>query len=1055
MRSLALSEEDKMSEPLPRRGAVSSEGKSSHPSTGEKNGFKKILSLLRSHSGVDFSLYKTSTIQRRIKRRIVLHKLTSLDAYAQFLRGNAKDLDALYADVLINVTSFFRNPEAFDVLKRRVFPKLIPAGRGEPLRVWVPGCSTGQEAYSIGMAFTEFSDSATGVSNVQIFATDLNEGVLNRARAGLYAKTLVQDVSAERLRRFFVEAEGGYRICKPLRDMVVFARQNLLSDPPFSRLHLVSCRNLLIYIEPSLHKKILPTFHYALRPGGFLFLGASEGIGAFTDLFEPVDKNHRIYSKRPAPTPSLHLHFAPTKEPPASKPAGTPEGFDPEVNIQREADRVTVKRHAPPSLLVNGDLQVLQFRGETGPYLKTPTGRPTLDVLKLAREGLTLPLRAAFNKAKKENRVVRRENVPIAQNGQTRRVNIEVAPLKNLNEHCYVIFFEECHSSAAASEHATLSRTHAPDVPATAAAARRRIADLVSELAEKEDYLQSIQEQYDAANEELQAFNEEVTSANEELQSTNEELETSKEELESTNEELTTVNEEMANRNTELSRLNSDLHNLHATLNMAIMVFARDLTIRSFSALAGKLFNLLAPDVGRPLRAVRHNLDLPDLEEFITEVIDTVREREREVQDKQGRWYSLRVRPYPTLDRKVDGAVLVLVDIEALKTTAREIAEARDYAEAVTRTAPNPLIVLSAGLRVQTANDAFYHTFKSSPAETEGRLIYDLGNGQWNIPRLVELLEDILPRNSVFNDLEVTHDFQNIGRRTMLLNARKLGYLSGQPSRILLGIQDITERKRAEGALREAQALLADRAALLEKTVQERTATLQKTIGELEYFSYTITHDMRAPLRAMRGYGDVILSECGDLLTPDSAEYLNRIMEAAGRMDALIQDALQYGKILSGEIELVPVEPVPLLRGILDSYPTLQPPQVEIEIVEPLPPVIANEACLLQCFSNLLANAIKFVEPGMVPQVRVWAETRNDLVRLWFEDNGIGIAPEYQNSIFGMFQQLDKNYEGTGIGLALVRKAAERMGGKIGVQSELGKGSRFWLELTTPNASIH
>jgi signal transduction histidine kinase len=292
---------------------------------------------------------------------------------------------------------------------------------------------------------------------------------------------------------------------------------------------------------------------------------------------------------------------------------------------------------------------------------------------------------------------------------------------------------------------------------------------------------------------------------------------------------------------------------------------------------------------------------------------------------------------------------------------------------------------------------------------------------------------------------------------------------------ILTSYTDITERKRAEEALSEAQALLTHRAGLLEQTVRERTAKLQETIGELEYFSYTITHDMRAPLRAMKGYGDVILSESGDRLTPESVDYLNRIMEAAGRMDALIQDSLQYGKILTGEIELTLVEPVPLLRGILESYPTLQPSQVEIEIVEPLPPVMANEACLQQCFSNLLVNAIKFVEPGKAPQVRVWAEVveiserrsvraserghdyqapRSTLhvpddskVRIWFEDKGIGIAPEFQERIFGMFQQLDKSYEGTGIGLALVRKVAERMGGKVGVESEPGKGSRFWLEL--------
>jgi two-component system, chemotaxis family, CheB/CheR fusion protein len=359
------------------------EAKAASSQAGE-TGYKKILLLLRNHSGVDFSLYKSTTIQRRITRRMVLNKQqNTLEGYADFLRGNAKELDALYADALISVTSFFRNPEAFDVLKRKVFRKLLQQRGDDPLRVWTLGCSTGQEAYSIAMAFVESAENGPRARKIQLFATDLNDALLDKARHGLYAKSLAQDVSPERLRRFFVEEEGGYRVAKPLREMVVFARQNLITDPPFSRMDLISCRNLLIYLEPSLQKKAMPTFHYALKPKGFLFLGASESIGSFTDLFEPADKKYKIYAKKAAPTPAFHLpvkkergeYPSPVLRPhmPVEKErAEPPESLRGELNAQREADRITVNQFGPPGVLINAELQIVQFRGRPTPTFNPP-----------------------------------------------------------------------------------------------------------------------------------------------------------------------------------------------------------------------------------------------------------------------------------------------------------------------------------------------------------------------------------------------------------------------------------------------------------------------------------------------------------------------------------------------------------------------------------------------------------------------------------------------------------------------------------------------------------
>jgi two-component system, chemotaxis family, CheB/CheR fusion protein len=801
----------------PRTGSAQARAEAKAAPDAEDNGYKKILLLLRNHCGVDFSLYKSTTIQRRITRRMVLNKHTTLDEYAHFLRGNSKELDALYSDALISVTSFFRNPEGFEYLKRKVFPKLLQQRGDDPFRVWVLGCSTGQEAYSLAMTFMEAAEKAPRLRKLQVFATDLNEALLEKARHGLYTQSLAEDVSPERLRRFFVEEEGGYRIVKSLREMVVFARQNLISDPPFSRMDLISCRNLLIYLEPSLQKKALPTFHYALKPGGFLFLGASESIGGFTDLFEPADRKHKIYSKKAAPTPAFHL---PVKRERGEQPLlgkqarpptpiersqeEAPEAFRAELTAQREADRVTVNQFGPPGVLVNAELQIVQFRGPTGGYLEPPPGKASFDVLKMAREGLMLPLRAAINKAKKENKAARKENVRLQQNGQTRTVNVEVIPLKNLRESCFLILFEDAEMVAPALSGESSREMRTP-LRTSKREESRRVAGLERELVETRDYLQSLQEQHEAANEELQASNEEVQSANEELQSINEELETSKEELESTNEELTTVNEEMANRNTELNRLNSDLVNLQTSTKLAIVLLARDLTIRRFSAQAERQFNLLAADVGRPIGNVRHNLELSDLEDLIAEVIADVRESEREVRDKDGRWYSLRVRPYLTIDNKVDGAVLVLVNIDALKQNEQAIAAARDYAEAVIETVREPLIVLDENLRVRTANRSFYEDFQVKPEETENRFLFDLGKRQWGNPKLRTLLEEILPQKSQFHDFEVEQEFEHIGRRTMLLNARRLAQDGNGGQLILLAIEDITERKQGDDARRESE----------------------------------------------------------------------------------------------------------------------------------------------------------------------------------------------------------------------------------------------------------
>jgi two-component system CheB/CheR fusion protein len=771
--------------------------------------FKKILALLGKHAHVDFSAYKPTTIYRRIRRRMVLNRLTNLKDYVSFLPKNSGELDLLYADVLIHVTSFFRNSEAFDALKEQAVLTLLREPRGDKIRVWVPACSTGQEAFSVAMALTEVADGMATAPELQIFATDLNGALLDQGRAGLYSKAALADVSPARIGRFFIEEQGGYRVCKLLRDRVVFAQQDLLNDPPFSRLDLVCCRNFLIYIEPSFQQKVFATFHYALKPNGILFLGASESVATSPILFEALSRSHKIFLRKDGPSPSMR--FAPRdstnrKENPASPRALASELFYGEIDIQRESDRVTLNLYAPCSVLINSELQILQFRGDTSPWLKPPTGRAHFNVLNMAREGLAGPLREALEQSKIEARSVRRDNLPAGPDADGRRASFEVVPLKNLKQRCTLIFFEDAGKPAVrrVDDHAYSARSAGgrktrSDIPQFT----QRIADLEQELHESRDYLQSFREQADATGEELQGANEEVTSANEELQSINEELETSKEEIESTNEELTTVNEELASRNEALGHLNGDLTNLQSSIELAIVLLGRDQKIRRFSTRAAQLFNLLTTDVGRPFAHIRHNLDIIVLDSIIAGVIGTARHFDCEVQSLDNHWYSLRIRPYIALDQKIDGAVLVLMDIDALKRSQLQIADARDYAEAITSSAPDPIVVLTSDLRVEKANPAFYKFFQQTPQDTEGRLIYELGTGQWNTPPLRWPLDQIAADKRDLNDCTVTLDFPHVGRRTVVLNAR---LLSGSgTAKILLTIRDMTQLLGFQIAIRRSE----------------------------------------------------------------------------------------------------------------------------------------------------------------------------------------------------------------------------------------------------------
>ncbi len=763
---------------------------------------QRVLHILRTTTGVDFSNYRQTTVKRRIARRMALRRVDSLRKYYELLRREIGEVHALHEDILITVTAFFRDPEVFQSLQRTVFPSFFKdRDATASIRIWVPGCSTGEEVYSIAIALFESAPRTDPQPAIQIFATDVSDSALDKARTGIYLENAMVDVSPERRRRFFVKTDGGWQISKSIRDVCVFARQNVTSDPPFSNLDLVSCRNLLIYLEPLLQKRVVPIFHYALRSMGSLVLGNAETITGFAELFVPIDRNRRIFAKRPGSTRQILEFGRRHADERASAPAAAE--LPAPVDLQREADRMILGRYGPPGVLINDAFEIVQFRGKTSPYLEAAPGVASLNILKMAREGLLVELRSSILKARRAGRPVRKERIHVREDGHFRDVNLEVVPMKpdGAGGYHFLILFEDVDEKRKGDRRPTPENTPKRG----GRAAHENIVKLEQELTATKDYLQSIIEEQEASNEELKSANEEILSSNEELQSTNEELETAKEELQSTNEEVTTVNEELQNRNVELSQLNNDLQNTLTGTNVAIVMLGPEGRLRRYTPQAESLLNLIPSDIGRPIRDIKPNVMVGDLSEIARDVIHTTGSHEREVQDANGHWYVLRARPYLTMEGRVEGAVLAFFDIDLLKRSLEQVNRAREYAEALVETVREALVVLDESLHVRTANQAFYRTFETSPDQIEGRAFLTLWGLETLQPGLRALLERTARDDSPIQDYDLAVVVDPVGEKTLRLNARRVR-LPGEPRPlVLVAIEDFTQRTRAEAALRSSE----------------------------------------------------------------------------------------------------------------------------------------------------------------------------------------------------------------------------------------------------------
>jgi two-component system, chemotaxis family, CheB/CheR fusion protein len=632
-----------------------------------------IFSILYLHHRTDFTEYKKTTLYRRIQRRMVVKKTDNLADYLKILEINSEEVQALYNDILINVTEFFRDPKAFAALSQQIFTSLIDQRKkNQTIRIWVPGCSTGEEVYSIAICLLDFYKNFGVSYPIQIFATDISEHALGKARKGEFSPLSVQGLSQTQLAEYFDKIDNGFKISKRVRDLCLFSRHDVTTDPPFAKLDLISCRNVMIYFQKSLQKKVIPIFHYALNPGRFLWLGQAESLGEQAKLFILKDKTHKVYIKSSVPTPSIHLCTRYSKILPDiyNKPLSSPAG-----ELQRMADQIVLERFSPPGVIVNADLEILHFRGRTTPFIEPSSGQASLNLLKMLRPELTASVRRAFQAAKLDHKSVERRGLHFDQEGIHKTIDLEVIPLNSqgtIKEWTYLILFKElnniCPVDIDKENNYISSNT-------TVYSNDTSIEELLQEIAEIKDYQQNLISQYETTQEELTSANEELLSANEEFQSTNEEIETAKEELQSTNEELTTVNEELQMRNLDLTTLSSDLNNILASIDLPLLIVDGDYRVRRFSPKAKSAFNLIPSDVGRPIADINPSFDL-DLSHLIHEVSETLAPKKVEVQSFNGNWLRVHIRPYKTIENKLDGAIISLTDIDEIKKREEKTAEA-------------------------------------------------------------------------------------------------------------------------------------------------------------------------------------------------------------------------------------------------------------------------------------------------------------------------------------------------------------------------------------------
>lgn len=1086
------------------RQATTSEQEKTETLPIQENELAHLLRLLQRQTGVDFTSYKPSTFQRRLGRRMVLQNCITLSEYIQYLQKDPGEIQALYQDVLIAVTSFFRDADVYAVLQERVMPSLLqrPAA-AVSMRIWVPGCSTGEEAYSLAICLLECLQYQAISPTIQIFGTDISDKAIEAARAGFYPASQMEHVSAERRKRFFNEVGGGYQIKKSVRELCIFARQDLSSDPPFSEIDLLSCRNVLIYFQPSLQRRILSLFHYSLKPTGFLILGNSESLGDSADLFEVFDAQTKIYTRRSVLS-RLSFDFI-ANYTPRLLALGQPQAFANNLNftnLQQWADQMVLRRFGPVGVIVNEQLEILQFRGDTSPYLRIPEGEPSYTLLKMLRPSLMMEVQTAIAETKRQGVTTRRAGLKL-QGVSGAGLAVEVIPFHDTtaSQRYYLILFE-CETPEpipAGSDQATETEAQLTQTNPEIGRLRQELASSRQELLDSQTLLQLTVQENESTNQQLLAANEEILSSNEELKSTNEELQTAKEEIQSANEELKTTNDELQIRNIEVRRTNDDLINLINNVNLPILMLSDDLCIRRFTPSAQAMFNLIPTDVGRPISDLRFDIVAPNLEALVVNVITTLNPVEQEVQDQQGHWYILRVRPYRTSDNQITGAIVALVDIDNLKQIEQSLRQTQAQLE-TELTAMNQLQDIS--LKLFSSSD-LDEVLRQVLQVTIDLLQADMGNIQlYNAQRKVleivchqgfsaEFLDAFravriddgtacsralqFGQRVIIEDVETDPAFQPLraiaaaaGYRavqsTPLISyqGELLGVLSThfsqphRPSERQLRFLDLYGRMVSTVIVliqteQEKQALAVREQACLTAQVEAAEAAN----ASKDEFLALLSHELRAPLTSILSWTQLL--QRGLLNETEQKKAIATILESALTQTSLIEDLLDVSRIVQQRFEITPqpCDLPQLLQQAIDlCQPQIEEKGLHLEVdLQPCPdPLNLDPTRISQVFLNLLSNAIKFTPPGGHITLRL-RDTPNNQVQVQVSDTGQGVTADLLPYIFVRFRQGDSSNTrrtgGLGVGLFLAQSIIQAHGGTLTANSP-GEGQGVTFTITLP-----
>ena len=988
----------------------------------------EIKALVRAASGVDFAEYKADTFGRRLARRMAVRQAQDAAGYLALLRQEPAEVAALYEDLLIKVTSFFRDEPYFDALGAVALPDLLKhKAPGAPIRAWVVGCATGEEVYSLAIGLLEHLGGGLPSHPILIFGSDASEQAIARARAGIYPDAAVRGLGEERLKRFFVRTERGWRVAQAVRDLCVFVRHDVARDPPFSRLDLLSCRNVLIYFGPALQRRVLAMAHYCLEQPGYLLLGRSESAAGVPRWFSPTGKGSRVFRRKPGKS-TFRLALRSGALPvPAAAVASRHAASRADGELARQVDDLVLARWGPAGVIVDDRLEVLQFRGRTDPYLGFPEGEPRLALPDMLRPGLAGPLRTALAKARRSGAPVRMERVALEGAAAGRRCDLLVLPLHAAaeGERAFAVLFEERPGDG-----------QAPRSPRGRAGAARRA--LEEELASAKESVAVLLEEHGRGSAALASSHDELVSGNEELQSLNEELETAKEELQASNEELTTLNDELNGRNQELLVVNADVLNLLDAVELPILMLDEEQRLRRFTRQAATSMKLSPADVGRRLADLALPLQAPDLEAWIARAVTEGILVEAEVQDGEGRWHRLQVRPHRAAGGKADGAILTLVDIQELKQEIIGATWARDYARSIVEAVPAPLVVLDPRLRVLSANAAYHRIFEEPAGGVEGHGFFELADGAWDTAPLRQAVGAVLAGDGRLHGLELARDLPGAGRRIVSVTARTLRTPAGELL-LLLAIEDVTARRELE---RERAELLR-----LSESARQRA---EEAGQAKDRFLANLSHELRTPLTSILLQADLLAQGRGDEASGRRAGA--SILASARRQVRLVDDLLDVSRIVAGKLklDLAEVDLRAVARTVVDeARPLADGRSVELALALDGPALTCrgDAARLQQVVANLVGNALKFTPSGGRVQVRV--DAVDGQARLVVSDTGQGIAPDFLPHVFDKFtQEHGAGNPGLGLGLAIAHELVVLHGGTLRAESGgPGQGATFTATL--------